>query len=373
MVMVLSALDRKLLRDLWGLRGQVLAIALVIASGLAAVLMSLSTLDSLRSTRERYYADYAFAQVFASLKRAPNALAERIADIAGVAQVETRIVAPVTVDVAGFAEPVRGLALSLPRTLNRLYVQSGRLPESGCNDEIVLTDGFARAHGIQPGDRLGVIVNGRHRGLVVVGIVLTPEYVYQIGAGQVFPDFKRFGILWMGRDALEAADGMEGAFNDVLLTLAPGAREADVIAGLDALLSRYGGLGAYGRADQQSHEFLSNEFLQLEQMGDTFSVIFLGVSAFLLNMVMGRLVGTQREQIAALKAFGYSNVAVGIHYAKLVVLIVLVGSLLGVASGVWLGRGLSELYMDYYRFPYLSYELSPTMVVVALTVTAAAG
>ena len=372
----MRALDHKLLRELWQLRGQALAIALVIGAGMAAVLMSISTLDSLQTTRSLYYRDYGFAEVFASLKRAPETLSEQIAAIPGVERVATRVTAPARLEIEGFTDPVAGLLVSAPRPgraeLNRLYLRAGRLMDPLRDDEVVIGDAFAEAHGFLPGDRLGIIINGRREQLRIVGIALSPEFVYQIGPGAIFPDFARFGVLWMDQDVLATAYDMDGAFNNIALTLARGARETEVIDRLDALLERYGGLGAYGREDQTSHQFLSEEFKQLEQMGRTFSVIFLGVSAFLLNMVMNRLVGTQREQIATLKAFGYSSAAVGVHYAKLVIAIVLLGIAAGVAAGVWLGQGLSHVYMEYYRFPYLHYQLRPGIVIGATLVTSVA-
>ncbi|MBI5460852.1 MAG: ABC transporter permease [Gammaproteobacteria bacterium] len=372
----MRALDRKLLRDLWHLRGQALAIALVIGAGLAAVLMSIGTLDSLQTTRAIYYRDYDFAQVFAALKRAPESLGERIAALPGVDRIATRVWAPVTLEIAGFTEPVSGVLVSAPRAgradLNRLYLRAGRLLDPDRSDEVIIGDAFAEAHRFKPGDRLGVIVNGKRKQLTIVGIALSPEFIYQIAPHAIFPDFARFGVLWMAHDALATAFDMDGAFNNVTLTLARGTREDDVIERLDALLERYGGLGAYGREDQLSHRFLSQEFKQLEQMGRTFSVIFLGVAVFLLNMVVTRLVGTQREEIATLKAFGYSNADIGAHYAKLVVAIVLLGIVAGVIAGVWLGRGLSHVYMEYYRFPYLHYQLRSSIVLGATLITALA-
>ncbi|MBU1190321.1 MAG: ABC transporter permease [Gammaproteobacteria bacterium] len=372
----MRALNHKLVRELWQLRGQALAIALVIGAGLAAVLMSISTLDSLQNTRAIYYRDYAFAEVFASLKRAPDSLRERIAAIPGVNQVNTRVWAPVTIEIAGFTDPISGLLVSAPRAgradLNRLYLRAGRLMDPDRSDEIVIGDAFAEAHGFQPGDRLGVIIDGKRKQLRIVGIALSPEFIYQIGPGSIFPDFARFAVLWMAPDVLATAYDMDGAFNNVTLTLTHGANAADVIDELDTVLERYGGLSAYDREDQTSHRFLSEEFKQLEQMGRTFSVIFLGISAFLLNMVISRLINTQREEIATLKAFGYSNLAIGAHYAKLVVAIVLFGIVLGVIAGVWFGQGLSHIYMEYYRLPYLHYQLRPVIVLVATLVTASA-
>jgi putative ABC transport system permease protein len=374
--MMIDTLDRKLLRDLWNLRGQAAAIALVIAAGLSAVMMSLATLDSLRASRSKFYADNGFAQLFAPLRRAPEAVAGQVRDIPGIGIVETRVTAFVTLQLAGFDEPVRGYILSLPDErrggLNRLHLREGRLPHPDRDDEIVIGEAFAEMHGLQPGDRLEMILYGRKAAPRVVGIALSPEFVYQVGPGELIPDFKRFGIGWMEREPLSLALDLDGAFNDLVATLSPRANEQGVIEQLDLVLNRWGGRGAYGREDQQSHRFLNEEFKQLSHMGQMFSLIFLGVSAFLLHIVVSRLIDTQREQIAVLKAFGYSNIEVGLHYGKLVIAIVLVGTAFGLMAGAWLGAGLAGIYMDYYRIPELVFQLRPGMALAAVSVTALA-
>jgi putative ABC transport system permease protein len=372
-----TALHRKLVRDLWHLRGQALAIAIVIGGGVATLIMSLSSLDSLMVTRDAFYRDYRFAHVFASLKRAPESLRQPIESIPGVLQVETRVLAPVNLDIAGFADPVTGLLISLPdgrnAELNRLYLRAGRLPEPGRDREVVAGEAFAEAHGFRPGDRLNAIINGRRQSLDIVGIALSPEYIYQIKPGDLFPDFERYGLLWMNRTPLATAYNMEGAFNDVALTLTREASSREVIDRLDALLAPYGSLGAVDRSDQLSHRYLDVELGQLETMATVFPTIFLGVAAFLLNVVFTRLIGTQREQIGVLKAFGYSNFAVGVHYAQLALLIIVIGLALGTAGGLLLGQAMAELYRNFFRFPFLEYQIRPRVMATGALVTIAAG
>jgi putative ABC transport system permease protein len=372
----MKVLERKLVRDLWGMRGQVFAIALVIVSGVGTFIMSRSTLDSLNTTRAAYYRDYRFASVFASLKRAPESLMERIRDIPGVEAAEERVVAAVKLDIEGFGEPVTGRLVSVPEhgpaLLNRLHVSEGRMIDPARGDEVMVIDTFAKAHGLAPGDEIEVIINGRLKTLTIAGTALSPEYIFQISPGAIFPDFARFGIFWMSRTTLSAAYDMDGAFNDVTMSLSDGARLNDVIDRLDDILEPYGGLGAYGRDDQVSHNILSEEFRQLGNLAVIFPVIFLGVAAFLLNIVITRLVSTEREQIAVLKAFGYTNTALVLHYAKFVLVIVIAGVIGGVAAGIWLGKGLSALYTEFYRFPFLTYELRPSVVAIVALVSMAA-
>ncbi len=372
----MSALSRKALRDLWHLRGQALAIALVIAGGIANLVMSQATLDSLYGTRERFYRENAFADAWAPLERAPEPVAARLSAIDGVAAVETRVVSAGNLALPGFDEPIRALVHSLPAAgappaLNRLTVRRGRLPDGGGRGEVVASEAFAEAHALAPGARLRATLHGRAQWFTLVGIAASPEFVYQIQPGGTFPDFKRFAVLWMDRRELEAALDMDGAFNDVALRLAPGARTAAVLAAVDGVLARYGGLGAFSRDEQLSHRFLKHEFQQLATMAWLFPAIFLSVAAFLLNVVVTRLVGMQRDQIAILKAFGYPPQAIGRHYALMVAVIALGGAAIGVGGGAALGQWLSSVYMQFYRFPYLEFRLSPTVAGLGVAVALA--
>jgi putative ABC transport system permease protein len=373
---LLHPLDRKLLRDVWHVRGQVLAIAAVIMGGVATLVMSLSTYDSLATTRDRFYRDYRFAEVFANLKRAPEPVAERLRALPDLDQVETRVMAPVKLEVAGFTEPITGMLLSVPdrgpALLNDIHMKRGRRVEPYSGNEVVLSDTFAEAHRLEPGGKIAAIINGKRKALTVVGIALSPEYVYQIAPGAMFPDFKRYGVLWMGRNALAAAYDMQGAFNNVTATLKHGAHEQEVIDRIDGILATYGGTGAYPRKDQFSNRFLAEELKQLQTTATVFPSIFLGVAAFLLNVVISRLIALQREQIAILKAFGYSYLAIGTHFVKLVLVVVAIGVAAGTALGAWFGLSLARVYMEIYRFPYLDYLLNPTVILVALAVSAAA-
>jgi len=364
------ALDRKLFRDLLHLWGQGLAIALVVACGIAIFVAMQTNYQSLQLSQTNYYDQYRFAQVFGQLKRAPESVVNQIQTIPGVAQVQTRVVVDVILDVPGRQEPVTGRLISIPEQqtpmLNDLYLRQGRYIEPGASDEVLVSEVFANANHLQLGDRLGAVINGRWQSLHIVGIALSPEYVYEIRGSDIFPDNQRFGVLWMGRKALGTAFNLDGAFNDISLSLLPQTDTAEVIFRLDQLLAPYGALGAYDREDQISNRFLSDEIIQLRTHGTFIPAIFLGIGAFLLNIVLTRLIGTQRDQIAVLKAFGYSNWAIGEHFLKLVMAIVAVGAALGTLTGLWLGSALTKVYANFYHFPVLQYEVSLAMVTGAI-------
>jgi len=371
--MVIRPLNRKLLRDLWNLKGQATAISMVIAAGVAMFIMYLSTFHSLRLTQQTYYDRYRFAHVFAALTRAPLFLRDRVAEIPGVARVDARVVVDVALDVPGLTEPASGrlIGIEIPvrPMLNDLYLRRGRLPAPGRADEVLVSEAFAIARNLTSGDRIGAVINGRRRDLEIVGVALSPEYIYSIRPGELVPDDSRFGIFWMrGRD-LAAAFNMEGGFNNLALTLLPGASEPDVIARVDRLLAPYGGLGAIPRALQTSHWYLDNELTQLQSVGLVLPVVFLLVAAFLLNVVLTRIVSVQREQIAALKALGYTNGELAWHYTKLSLLIGLAGGALGTVFGAWMGSGMTSIYNAFFRFPTLAYQLPADVVAGGVAVS----
>src|SRR5688500_10749729 len=314
----MTSLNRKLFRDIFHLRGQLIAAALVVMCGAASFVTLRTAYDSLLTTRASYYTSYRFADIWASLKRAPECVTERIRRIPGVSSVQARIAVGVSLDVPGLDEPATGLMISVPELrapmLNDIYIRKGRYIEPGRRDEVMVSEAFATANTLDVGDRVGAVVNGGWEEFTIVGIALSPEFVYELGSASVLPDNRRFGVFWTARQTLAGAFAMEGTFNDVVLTTSHGANRRRIIDEIDHILAPYGSLGAYGREGQTSDVFLTSELAQLRTTGTAVPVIFLGVAAFLLHIVLSRLVRTQRDQIAVLKAFGYSDRAVGAHY-----------------------------------------------------------
>lgn len=371
----MKALNRKLLRDLAEMKGQSLAIGSVIACGIAVFVMASTTLRSLSLAKDNYYDTNRFAEIFASMVRAPSAVATRLAQIDGVAAVDHRVVEPMTLDMPGIAEPASGRAVSLPvqenTGLNRIYLRAGRWPAPGRNAEVIVSEPFADAHHIALGQQLDTTLHGHQQYLTVVGVALSPEYLIQVSPGSFFPDDKRFGIFWMTRRQLEAAADMKGSFNDLTLTLSQGANEQEVIRKVDRLLKPYGGAGAFSRHNHQSARFIEDELKALKTMSLIPPLIFLGVAAFLLNISLRRILAMQREQVAALKAFGYTALEIGWHYAKLTATIVLFGSVVGCFTGTWMASGMISMYQLVYRFPVT--ELSPGSGIYLTAVAMAVG
>jgi putative ABC transport system permease protein len=374
----MMAIDRKLLRDLWRTRAQVASIALVLAGGVLSVVSIRGTASSLVHARDEYYAVGHFADVFATLTRAPDAIRARLEALPGVAQVQTRVVKDVRLEIPGFDRPATGRLIALPAShegpqrINCVRAVRGRMFDPAADDEVLINGRFAEVNHLRPGDTLAAVINERRTRLRIVGIGAAPDFLYEEAGGGPAVDERAFGILWAPHALVTEATGMRGAFNDVAIELAPGAREGAVIARVDSVLARYGGRGAIARRDQMSHRVVENELSQLLVMGWAFPVFFIGVAAFLTGTVLSRLIATEREQVAILKAFGYTNGAVARHYLAYAMLAFLLGIMIGVGIGEWFGRAITALYSDILRIPGLRFRIDWPAMLLALGVLSVA-
>ena len=372
---MVKSLDRKLLRDLWSLKTQVVSIALVIACGIGGFIGTFSTYGSLLWSRDDYYATARFPHVFATAKRAPQALLERIRNIPGVVEVEARVVHEAQLSIPGVVPPMIarliGQDFEHPAAMNRLTLRSGRWPAPGARGEVVVNQRFLQARHLELGDTMNVLLNGKLERVTLVGTALSPEYIFATRGGGM-PDDEWFAVLWTDAQALAAAFNMEGAFNSVLLRLSPQASAPRAIEALDAILEPYGSLGAVGREDQISHKIITQEINQQRIFGTVLPAIFLLVAAFILNVVLHRQVHAQRGEIAALKALGYDERWIAGHYLKFASVIVLLGTLTGIALGWWLGSALTGLYTDLFQFPQFHYFVPPWLLLAGAAAALAA-
>ena len=355
-----SILDRKLLRDLWRIKGQAAAIIFVIGAGNALFVMASGMMRALDESMRAYYERSRFADIYAPAKRAPDALLNEIRALEGVADAEGRIRGAGLVSLPNVNAPISASVISYdadaPAPINQLHLIEGRMLRPAYPDEVVLLSSFAKARGLRPGDDLTITMYGvRHR-FKIVGLALSAEFIYALPPGEFVVDDARFAVLWASRRTMEAAFDLDGGFNEVILVTSRNASEDGLIDRLDDLLSPYGAVGAFSRADQVSNRFLVEELAQLRTTSQVMPPIFLGVAIFLLNVVITRLVQTEREQIGLLKAYGYTNREVGAHYFKFVAVIAVCGAIVGWLGGLYLGRLIGGIYQTYYHFPFLLYE-----------------
>ncbi len=358
-------LQRKLARDLVRLWSQVLTIALVVASAVGALFTTQACVHSLQAARDRFYAQAHMADVFASVRRAPRSALPTFERLPGVAQVQATVERPARLLLPGQSDPVMGhlvgVDVARPMGLNQPSlrqadgsVQAAVWPGAVRSDGVMpawVSEGFVRARGLQRGQTFQVLMNGGLRTVEVTGVAVAPDVVFAGAMGM--PDPRGYAVLWVDEQALAAAWDLEGSFTRLVLRLAPGAREQESLAALEQLLPRWGGREAVPRRLQGSHQMLENEIQEQGLLGTVLPLVFTAVSIFLLHVVMMRLVSTQREQIACLKALGFSQLSLAWHQLQLVLVIAAIGWAVGAAVGWWAGHELMSLYAEFFRFPEL--------------------
>jgi putative ABC transport system permease protein len=356
----MTPLHRKLLRDLWRMKSQALAVALVLACGIGMLVMSVGMQGSLERARDRYYQHHGMADVQAQAVRAPRRLGIELAELPGVAALELRAVGQARISLPWVTEPLAAQLVSLPDeglpTVNTPLLVTGRWPERQAQGEALVNEAFAQANGLTPGSLLDVVVRGQRQQLRLVGVANSPEFVFVSAPGEPFPQPARFGVLWMRQGQVERALDMRGAFNDAVLTLSNPELAAPVRQALQDRLAAYGGMAPYGHERMVSARFLSEELAQLGNMAATLPPIFLAVAAFLLNVTLSRLVATERANIGLLKAFGHSNLSVARHYGGMALLLAGMGLVLGLALGHVFGEWMSSIYRAVYRLPSLPFQ-----------------
>ncbi len=373
----MSVLDHKLWRDLRGNAAILFTVVAIIAVGVGSFTGLLSIQRILRNSQANYYRQYRFADFWIDVKKMPLAAAERLERMPGVAAIEPRVVFDVILDMPRHDEPVTGRLISVPtrgfdRVINGMHLMRGSGFSDTRDEEVIVGESFAKAHGLEPGDRIEMILNRRKESFVIVGTAISPEYIYVVqGYGSLAPDPEHFGILYVKEGYAREILGFKDAANQVVGQLVPDyEQDVDVLLEqIDRQLAPYGVLSAISRRLQPSNRFISDEIHSLGITALIMPSIFLFVAVMVLNVLMSRFAQSQRSIIGTLKAIGYSNWQVVEHYLSFGLLIGLAGGVLGIGLGLSIAWGLMQLYRGFFQFPTFQYEAYPDLLLIGMALS----
>ncbi|PIQ23586.1 hypothetical protein COW36_14065 [bacterium (Candidatus Blackallbacteria) CG17_big_fil_post_rev_8_21_14_2_50_48_46] len=374
----MPVLYHKLRRDLWQSKGQVAAVTAVITCGIAIFVAFFACYRNLVLTRDSYYASYRFHDFSIQLEKAPLSAVFKLADLAGVRAVRGRIVKDVNLTVAGQNETKIARITSFPlrheRVIDGLHLMNGRYFSASGIDECLVNDRFLTANQLKPGDRITVNVNGRRQSLKIVGAAQSPEYVYTIrNAQEMLPNPRKFAIVWVQEAWAESHLDMKGAVNEIVGEVFEPSRLKLLLDKAEDLLKPYGVYAKIQRKDQLSNWYLQSELEGLKVSSSVTPTIFLIIAALILVILLTRMVRREQMQIGLLKAYGYTNFEVAMHYVRFAGLVGLIGGLLGYVLGQWMGRGMITIYVDYFSFPILKYQFYPDLFLRAQAISIACG
>ncbi len=370
----MKTLDRKLLREVKHSRGLILTITSLMAVGVMCFIYMHSAYDNLNLAKEQYYSQCRMADFWIDVKKAPLAELAALTKIPGISEIRPRIQSFATVDLERVEEPLNSLVLSLPDTqrpvINDIVLKRGGYFTGRRRNEVIVNDAFARQHGLYPGGWIHLLLNNRREELMIVGTAISSEFVYLVGPGNITPDPEHFGVFYLPQSYAEEVFDFDGAANQVVGLLSPEVRERpeETLRRAELLLGDYGVFSTTARKDQPSNHFLSDEIRSLGTFASILPTIFLAVAALVLNVLMVRLIDQQRSTIGMLKALGYSNGEIFVHFVKFGALIGLASGLPGLAAGYGMAELITKIYHRFFEFPNLVNRVYPVWYLTGLAI-----
>ena len=366
---------KKALRAMWNNKKTYMACAILISVGaFIYVAMGISAF-ALEDSMHRYYRDYRMADVFSRVARAPVSAMDDLLAIDGISAVDARLTYDARAEVYGADQIITLRLMSFTdcdERLNKFHITYGEFP-SGEND-IVLGHNFFMAHGLEPGAQIEVIIRGRAHSFNIAAAALSPEFVYAIpDASNMFPDDMAFGYAYVSYESLAAMLDMRGMANDISFLLSPGTEFDDIRAELEDALERYGLISLIPRDDQLSHAILEMEIHSLQSMSQSLSIMFVACSMVMLYLMLKRLVEQDRAQIGTLKAFGFKNIEILLHYLTYGVVIGILGGFIGALAGFLSADALIYTLGEFFKMPEMSTYQSADIVIQALIIAVAGG
>lgn len=357
---------RKIVRDLLAMGGQCAAITAAVFLGVALFVSSWQSYKNLLTSYQSCYRMLKFADFWQSTGPAPRSLVSEVQSLPGVEAAVGRIVQEAPIEQPGTSVPrLIGRFISLPADhrpeVNDVQVTRGRYLTPSARREVLLEHSFAEHHGYRPGDVLRAVVGGASRNFRIVGLVISPEYLYAVPSKEsTIPTPDLFAVVFVAEREAEDLFGLSGRVTDVCVRTQPGPgpersrrSRSWVMAVTRSLFEPYGAEEPVTRERQPSNYVLSMDLKGFSQVALIFPTLFLTAAALTIYTVLSRLVRTQQRQIGYLRASGLDARSVGIHYLIMASIIGVAGVAAGVGCGLLLSVAVTRIYLNALHLPVL--------------------
>lgn len=351
-------------------------LSLVTAVGIASLVMSRSGYLSLQQSKEESYRKLNFADLSIPLVRIPRSAMTILENHPNIQLAECRVSDNGQVLIPKENQVIHARFHSLERSnksINATKLMEGQFPRLQALNDALVSDAFAQAWKISPGEQVHVLLRGRKLRLRIAGIVRSPEYVYQAGSATSIPEDRLFSVWWLHPQLLSNLSQMQSSCNEVLLILKNPNTEKDFENFLEQKLKPFGYTFFVPRKRQISNYFIESELQQLRGMAIFIPLIFLSITLFLLNITMARVILTQRESLGTLCAFGFTRVALIVQTVVFGVLCLVPGLLLGLLAGHWLSKEIFRIYLLFYRFPEAHFQFDIQSTILSALLCLATG
>jgi len=367
----MKRLNLRLLRLIKNSKGQFIAITALVIVGLTIYTALSTAIVNMEDTLNYYYDETNFADIFVQFSKIPETALDKVNKINGVKDVEGRIVFDIQMKVDNGDEKVKSRIISIPDNsiVNKLFIVDGNKIEAKNKDAIVIEQ-FANARNIRINDTIQPYIEGRVFDLRVSGISASPEYVYLMENEQsLLPMPDKFGVIYVSEDFARQNFGFKDSYNEVSITVKDKDHIDKIITQIEKELDQYGIKRIYSREEQLSNRMVSEEIKGVKQTSSTVPVIFLGVAAVIIAAMLSRMVRNDRMSIGVLKALGYNNMNILMHYTKFSILIGFIGSVFGLIFGTILSGNIAKLYIQFFNIPMLKFNFYYEYMIIAIVLS----
>jgi putative ABC transport system permease protein len=385
-MVALPKLQRKLLRDIKTAKAQFGAVAIIIVLGVTIFIGTYAAYQNLDTSYEHVYKQLKMADYWISVDYIDERAARQMDEIPGTVA-QGRIVGEVFLELdRETSERVEGRVISLPSNghplINDIAINSGRYFTSNSGREVLLEEHLADYYEFKPGDWITIKREDKTARFQIVGIVMSPEYIWVTKSAQEpMPTPRTFGVLFMPQREAETLFDMKGQFTEINLTVEPNSDRSEVLGEVIGVLRRHhiervtsknepvaistrktditqGVRTAYivEREDQPSHQLLKQDLESFRQLAVLFPLLFISMAALTIYVLLNRLVGAQRVQIGLMRGLGYGKAAILLHYLGFALIVGIVGSLIGVGLGHLLANSMTVAYAAELKIPTVVVE-----------------
>lgn len=346
---------KKFLRELKESKGQFVSVLAVVIIGVMFYTGLYSALENFSGAGPKYFSEYRLGDLWSTVYRAPEGVVERIEAIPGVKMAEGRVVQDVRIFMEDRNATIR--LISLPdkkrNMVNDIIMRSGSYFTAGEGNQCIVSENFFKANHMVIGQTIEPIINGERVKLSVVGTAKSPEYIYEIrDATELTPDYEKFGVVYIKKSYLQTILDFRGSVNDISILLDRDGDVKKVKAGMEKILDQYGLVNTIEKKDQTSYSMFHSDETGLKSMAAIFPMLFFIASAAIIYITMTRMIENQRTLMGVLKALGYSDWDIMLHYQTYPLLVGILGSVLGSLIGIFfVGKGLLSIFNGFYNFP----------------------
>lgn len=368
----MSILFKNLLRDIKKSKGQFISILIIVILGVTFYTSLNSAFKNLSNSSIKYYEEYRLADLWIDLDKAPISIKEKVEKLSNVEMVTGRIVKDASINISDENATLRFITLPDIKSniVNDLTIKSGRYFSESDSNQCLLDEDFFKANNLKLGEYIYPVINGNQAKLKVLGVVKSPEFIYTLkDSGELIPDNKRFGIIYIKQSFGEAIFDLKGSVNNISIKVKSGSDVDEVKDDVKKLLKNYGVKSSIDRKQQTSTMMVDAEIKKLQSTGGSFPVIFFMVASVIIYIMMGRMVENQRIQIGVMKALGFTNVQVLIYYMSYSTIIAVSGSLIGSILGTYMGFSITKLLNQYFNLPLSNTQIYGEFVIPAFLLT----